>query len=78
VYQPAERTAPLPARRHWYDWWTGAAIQGPTHLLAHAPLDVLPLYVRAGAICPAVPTASTPTSPSPTISRWISTPATAL
>ena len=36
----------------WYDWWTGERIQGPVHLLAHAPLEKLPLYVRGGAILP--------------------------
>jgi alpha-glucosidase len=34
----------------WYDWWTGERIRGPIHLLAHAPLERLPLYVRGGAI----------------------------
>ncbi|MBD2251333.1 glycoside hydrolase family 31 protein [Nostoc parmelioides] len=39
----------------WYDWWTGEAFTGPTHILAHAPLERMPLYVRAGAIIPMAP-----------------------
>jgi alpha-glucosidase len=36
----------------WYDFWTGERIQGGEHIVAEAPLDILPLYVRAGAILP--------------------------
>jgi alpha-glucosidase len=39
----------------WYDWWTNELIAGPTHLLAYAPLERMPLYVRAGAILPSGP-----------------------
>jgi alpha-glucosidase len=44
----------LPTGR-WFDWWTGEAFTGPTHILAHAPLEKMPLYVRAGAIIPMAP-----------------------
>ncbi len=39
----------------WYDWWSGERYEGPTHILAHAPLERMPLYVRAGAIIPLGP-----------------------
>ena len=39
----------------WYDWWTGDRYEGETHILAHAPLERMPLYVRAGAIVPMQP-----------------------
>jgi alpha-glucosidase len=39
----------------WYDWWTGEMCEGSTHILAHAPLERMPLYVRAGAIIPMQP-----------------------
>jgi alpha-glucosidase len=39
----------------WYDWWTGAQHAGPARIIAPAPLDRLPLYVRAGAIVPLGP-----------------------
>lgn len=56
VYQPGatRRLVYLP-RGVWYDYWTGQAHSGPCHIVAEAPLDVLPLYVRAGAILPLGP-----------------------
>jgi alpha-glucosidase len=39
----------------WYDWWTGDRYDGPTHILAAAPLERMPLYVKAGAIIPMQP-----------------------
>lgn len=39
----------------WYDWWSGKSYVGPTHILAYAPLEQMPLYVPAGAIIPLGP-----------------------
>ena len=39
----------------WYDFWTGAAHRGGEAVDAAAPLDRLPLYVRAGSILPIGP-----------------------
>jgi alpha-D-xyloside xylohydrolase len=39
----------------WYDFWTGAAIQGGRTLDAPSPIDRLPLYIRAGSILPLGP-----------------------
>lgn len=39
----------------WFDWWDGFRYQGGQHILAHAPLDRLPLLVRGGAIIPTGP-----------------------
>ncbi|BAZ48304.1 glycoside hydrolase family protein [Nostoc sp. NIES-4103] len=39
----------------WYDWWSSETFAGPTHILAHATLERMPLYVRAGAIIPMAP-----------------------
>ncbi|MEF2968909.1 TIM-barrel domain-containing protein [Paenibacillus sp. M1] len=36
----------------WYDFRTGARYEGGQHIIAHAPLDTLPLYVKAGGILP--------------------------
>jgi alpha-glucosidase len=63
---PSLMAAPIyhPGREHryvylpegaWYDWWTDELLTGPAHLLAHAPLERMPLYVRAGAIIPTGP-----------------------
>jgi alpha-D-xyloside xylohydrolase len=39
----------------WYDFWTGASIQGGRTVDAPAPIDRIPLYVRAGSIVPLGP-----------------------
>jgi len=39
----------------WYDFWTGARHEGPRGVSVAAPLDRLPLLVRAGAIVPMGP-----------------------
>ncbi|GAA1255636.1 hypothetical protein GCM10009665_52690 [Kitasatospora nipponensis] len=40
----------------WVDYWTGKTYQGPTTLDGYrAPLDTLPLFVRAGAVVPMWP-----------------------
>jgi alpha-glucosidase len=38
----------------WYDWRTGDRYEGPSHILAPAPLELMPIYVRGGAIIPMV------------------------
>jgi alpha-glucosidase len=39
----------------WYDWWTGERYNGNTHILANAPVERMPMYVKAGAIIPMQP-----------------------
>jgi alpha-D-xyloside xylohydrolase len=41
----------LPAGR-WYDFWTGAALEGGRTVDAPAPYESLPVHVRAGSIVP--------------------------
>jgi alpha-glucosidase (family GH31 glycosyl hydrolase) len=41
----------LPAGE-WYDFWTGKRFKGGTTIDAQAPLETVPLYVRAGAVVP--------------------------
>lgn len=36
----------------WYDFWTGELIEGGKTIIAQAPIDILPLYVKAGSIVP--------------------------
>ncbi len=56
IYRPGieHRAVYLPAGT-WYDWWSGEFYEGPIHILAHAPLERMPLYVRAGAVIPMAP-----------------------
>jgi alpha-glucosidase len=39
----------------WYDFWSGKCIMGPADLPVQAPLDALPLFVRAGSVVPMGP-----------------------
>ncbi|HEV2490363.1 MAG TPA: glycoside hydrolase family 31 protein [Candidatus Acidoferrales bacterium] len=48
------RSVYLPEAK-WYDFWTGHAFAGPAVVDASAPLDRIPLYVRAGSILPMGP-----------------------
>ena len=42
----------LPAGTDWYDWWTDQRYPGGQWIDAPAPIDHLPLFVRAGSIVP--------------------------
>ncbi len=47
-------------------WWSGEAIEGPAHVLAHAPLGQPALYARANAAIPLWPVMqSTASGPPP-------------
>jgi alpha-D-xyloside xylohydrolase len=39
----------------WYDFWTGAKVEGGKFADVPAPLERMPLYVRAGSIIPMAP-----------------------
>ena len=39
----------------WYDFWAGTKVDGPRTIDAAAPLDIMPLYIRAGSILPLGP-----------------------
>lgn len=48
------RTVYLP-QGTWMDYWTKEAIQGGRYILKEAPIDICPVYVRAGSILPNYP-----------------------
>lgn len=39
----------------WYDYWTGEKHDNEKWIVREAPLDTCPIYVKAGAIIPAMP-----------------------
>ena len=45
----------LPECEGWYDFWTGKFYQAGQIVDALAPIDIMPLYVRAGSIIPMGP-----------------------
>ena len=46
------RSVYLPAGTQWTDFWTGQTIPGGQSIKADAPIDKIPLLVRAGSIVP--------------------------
>lgn len=55
VPEAKERLVYLPAAAGWYDFWSGERVTGGQQIVAKAPLDRIPLYVRAGSILPLGP-----------------------
>jgi alpha-D-xyloside xylohydrolase len=53
-YKARQRAVYLPKGR-WYDFWTGTSIAGGRTIEAQAPVDRIPVHVRAGAILPLGP-----------------------
>jgi alpha-D-xyloside xylohydrolase len=45
----------LPAGTSWIDFWTGTTYAGGQTIAKETPLDILPLYVKAGSILPIGP-----------------------
>ena len=68
TYQATTRSVYLPSTPGgWYLFWTGATAAGGATVSAPAPLDAMPVYVRAGSILPLGPdlqyTAEKPADP---------------
>jgi alpha-D-xyloside xylohydrolase len=45
----------LPKSTKWFNFWTGDGIEGGQTIDADAPIDIMPLYVKAGSIIPMGP-----------------------
>jgi len=45
----------LPKSTGWYDFWTGKLIPGGQTIDAAAPIETIPLYIKAGSIVPMGP-----------------------
>jgi alpha-D-xyloside xylohydrolase len=46
------RTVYLPAGTDWYNYWTNERVKGGQTVDVSAPIDTIPLFVRAGSIIP--------------------------
>jgi alpha-D-xyloside xylohydrolase len=55
VLSPVTQRAVYLPEGNWIDYWTGQPLAGRRTVVADAPLDRIPLYVRAGAILPKIP-----------------------
>jgi alpha-D-xyloside xylohydrolase len=45
----------LPKGTEWFDFWTGEKIKGGQTVSKETPIDIMPLYVKAGSILPIGP-----------------------
>ena len=45
----------LPKGADWYDFWTGDKFTGGQRVKKETPLDIMPLYIKAGSILPVGP-----------------------
>lgn len=46
------RSVYLPAGTDWYNYWTNQRVHGGQRITVAAPIDIIPLFVRAGSILP--------------------------
>jgi len=49
------RNVYLPVGCQWYDFWTGDTLMGGRTIISAAPIDKIPLLVKAGSILPMGP-----------------------
>ncbi len=47
-----KRQVYLPAGADWYNYWTNERVKGGQTITVDAPIDTIPLFVRAGSIIP--------------------------
>ncbi|MGA9118523.1 MAG: TIM-barrel domain-containing protein [Bacteroidota bacterium] len=52
---PKTRKVYLPKSTRWVDFWSGLVLEGGQTINAFAPIEKLPLYVKAGSIVPLGP-----------------------
>ncbi len=45
----------LPGTTDWYDFWTGEKHNGGEHIIKETPIDIIPLFIKAGSILPVGP-----------------------
>ncbi len=55
VQESRQRQVQFPAGSSWIDYWSGKVYEGGTASLVAAPLDKVPIFVKAGAIIPMGP-----------------------
>lgn len=45
----------LPIGSRWFDFWNGTSYQGGQSIISEAPIDRIPIFIRAGSIIPMGP-----------------------
>jgi alpha-D-xyloside xylohydrolase len=55
VYLPASDRAKSESRGDWFDFWSGRDLPAGDTIDVESPIDVMPIYVRAGSVLPLGP-----------------------
>lgn len=55
ISEVKRRSLYLPEGTQWIDFWTGEKQKGGQEISREAPIDIIPLYMKAGSIIPAGP-----------------------
>ena len=55
ISEVKRRSLYLPEGTQWIDFWTGEKQKGGQEISREAPIDIIPLYVKAGSILPIGP-----------------------
>jgi alpha-D-xyloside xylohydrolase len=63
----------LPTGNDWYDFWTGEKFSGGNKVNKETPLDIIPLYIKAGSIIPIGPSVQYAEEKNGTIWKYAST-----
>lgn len=50
--KPREREVYLPKGTKWYDFWTNELFEGGQHISYQTPLELIPVFAKAGSIIP--------------------------
>jgi len=50
--QTKDQKVYLPEGTEWFDFWTGKKLKGGQEITRQSPIDIIPLYVKAGTILP--------------------------
>jgi len=54
-YKDKTREVYLPSGYKWFDFWTGTLYDGGRNIVCEAPIDIIPLLIKAGSIIPLGP-----------------------
>jgi alpha-D-xyloside xylohydrolase len=50
-----ERELYLPAGTQWIDYWTGEKLEGGQTINKETPIDIMPIFIKAGSVIPIGP-----------------------
>lgn len=50
--KPGKTDVYLPRGARWFDFWTGEMLEGGRTVQREVPVDIMPVYVRAGSVVP--------------------------